>query len=79
MPPEIPFKEWERYKSKLEISMSKTEIDVLLEKLMLYKEFLLKRSDINDFLIERKYSKRVCKLIHTLRKKIRRDDLFTSL
>ncbi len=72
---DIPFKKWERYKSKLEISMTQSEIQSVIERLMLYKDFLLKRSDFNDFLNKSEYSKKDCKLIHKIRKKIRKDNV----
>ncbi len=76
---EIPIKKWEQYKSKLEISMTQTEIHEVMEILMLYQDFSIKRSDIDDFLIKCEYSKKVCKLIHTLRKIIRKDNVINTL
>ncbi len=69
----------ERYKSKLEINIIESEIHEIFEILMLYKDFLIKRSDIDDFLIERGYSEEVCNLIQTIRKKIRPDNIINTL
>ncbi len=77
--PDILFKKWERYKSKLEISMNQSEIQDVLERLMLYKDFLMKKSDFNDFLNKSEYSKKDCKLIHKIRKKIRKDNVLNTL
>ncbi len=76
---EISSRKMERYKSKLEINITESEIHEIFEILMLYKDFLIKRSDIDDFLIRRGYSKEVCKLIHILRKAIRKDNLLNTL
>ncbi len=42
---EISSRKMERYKSKLEINIIESEIHEILEILMLYKDFLIKRSD----------------------------------
>ncbi len=42
---EISSRKMKRYKSKLEINIIESEIHEILEILMLYKDFLIKRSD----------------------------------
>ncbi len=76
---EISSRKLERYKSKLRINITESEIHEIFEILMFYENFLIKRSDIDDFLIKKGYSKEDCKLIKIISKKIRPDNIINTL